>query len=58
MRRFLNVTLLVLFVVAMSTTAFGFFGKKDKSVVLKLADNHADDYPTVMGDREFARLGR
>lgn len=25
-------------------------------IVLKLADNHADDYPTVLGDKEFARL--
>ncbi|MGL5122787.1 MAG: TRAP transporter substrate-binding protein [Fusobacteriaceae bacterium] len=25
-------------------------------IVLKLADNHAEDYPTVMGDKEFARL--
>ncbi len=27
-----------------------------KPIVLKLADNHAEDYPTVMGDKEFARL--
>ncbi|MGL5174900.1 MAG: TRAP transporter substrate-binding protein [Cetobacterium sp.] len=25
-------------------------------IILKLADNHADDYPTVLGDKEFARL--
>jgi tripartite ATP-independent transporter DctP family solute receptor len=27
-----------------------------KNVVLKLADNHAEDYPTVMGDKYFAKL--
>ena len=25
-------------------------------IILKLADNHAEDYPTVLGDKEFARL--
>lgn len=56
MKRIFNLTLLLLFMVSMATTAFGFFGKKDKTVVLKLADNHAEDYPTVMGDKYFAEL--
>lgn len=30
--------------------------KEKKPVVLKLADNHPDDYPTVIGDKEFAKL--
>lgn len=25
-------------------------------IILRLADNHAEDYPTVLGDKEFARL--
>jgi len=27
-----------------------------KPVVLRMADNHAEDYPTVMGDKYFAKL--
>ena len=27
-----------------------------KTIVLKMADNHAADYPTVLGDMEFSRL--
>ncbi len=30
--------------------------EKAKPIVLRLADVHNDGYPTVMGDREFARL--
>ncbi len=36
--------------VLLSTLSFG------ANKVLKLADNHAEDYPTVLGDKEFARL--
>jgi len=28
----------------------------DKTIVLRLGDNHPDGYPTVVGDLEFARL--
>lgn len=28
----------------------------DKVITLKLADNHAEDYPTVIGDKKFAEL--
>ncbi|GKV66564.1 MULTISPECIES: TRAP transporter substrate-binding protein [unclassified Sporosarcina] len=28
----------------------------EKTITLKMADNHPDDYPTVVGDKEFARL--
>mgnify|MGYP000899434844 FL=1 len=31
-------------------------GQGDKPLVLRLADNHPDGYPTVIGDLEFARL--
>lgn len=31
-------------------------GSGEKTITLKMADNHPDDYPTVVGDKEFARL--
>lgn len=31
-------------------------GSSDKVITLKLADNHPEDYPTVIGDKKFAEL--
>ncbi|AOV09262.1 C4-dicarboxylate ABC transporter [Sporosarcina ureilytica] len=31
-------------------------GNSDETITLKLADNHPEDYPTVIGDKKFAEL--
>ena len=31
-------------------------GNSDDVITLKLADNHPEDYPTVIGDKKFAEL--
>lgn len=31
-------------------------GSDEKAITLRLADNHPDDYPTVIGDKKFAEL--
>ncbi|QBQ07128.1 TRAP transporter substrate-binding protein [Sporosarcina pasteurii] len=36
--------------------ACGASGSSDKAIVLRLADNHPEDYPTVIGDKKFAEL--
>ncbi len=56
MRKRITLLIVIMLSLLTATNAFGFFGSKNKNVVLKLADNHADDYPTVMGDRYFAKL--
>ncbi|MGI5172357.1 TRAP transporter substrate-binding protein [Treponema sp. OMZ 840] len=52
----------ILIIACALLVVFGFSGgAKDgngggKNIVLRLADNHPDGYPTVIGDLEFARL--
>ncbi|MGL4945136.1 MAG: TRAP transporter substrate-binding protein, partial [Fusobacteriaceae bacterium] len=50
MRKFVKGATLLGATLLLSVTVMG------KTVVLKLADNHAEDYPTVMGDKYFAKL--
>ena len=53
---------IILIIACVLLVVFGFSGgTKDgnggeKNIVLRLADNHPDGYPTVIGDLEFARL--
>lgn len=50
MRKFVKGAAILGATMLLSVTVMG------KTVVLKLADNHAEDYPTVMGDKYFAKL--
>lgn len=46
----------LVFVIAMILSACGDIPSSDGTTVLRLADNHPDDYPTVIGDKKFAEL--
>src|SRR5690554_7858888 len=54
-----KVLLVMLMVAVMASPIFAQGGREaeaDKPIVLRLADNQPDGYPTVIGDLEFARL--
>jgi len=54
-----KVLLVMLMVAVMAAPIFAQGGREaeaDKPIVLRLADNQPDGYPTVIGDLEFARL--
>ncbi|WP_211117162.1 TRAP transporter substrate-binding protein [Sporosarcina ureilytica] len=53
MKKRLITLLSVMFVAVFALAACG---NSDETITLKLADNHPEDYPTVIGDKKFAEL--